>query len=115
VQLPLQITFRGMSHSDALETHVRRRADKLDHLFSRMVACRVVVEVANRHSRHGSRYRISIDMSVPGAELAVSHAPAQDRYLEDAHATVEQGFDEAERQLEDWVRRRREGRHAVAR
>jgi ribosomal subunit interface protein len=107
VQLPLQITFRGMPHSDSLDTHVRRRSDKLDRLFNRITSCHVVVEVSHRHHRQGKRYRVSINMMLPRGELAVSHAPQDERNLEDAHATVDQAFDEAERQLEDWSRRLR--------
>ena len=70
VLVPLHITFRGMSHSAALEAHVRRRADKLDRYFDRITACRVVVELAHRHHRQGQRYRVSIDMVVPRGELA---------------------------------------------
>lgn len=107
MQLPLQITFRGMPHSDSLDAHVRRRAHKLDRLYPRLTSCRVVVEVSHRHHRQGKKYRVSIDMTVPRAELAVSHAPQDERTLEDAHATVDQAFDEAERKLEDWAHRLR--------
>jgi ribosome-associated translation inhibitor RaiA len=105
VQLPLQITFRGMPPSESLEAHVRRRAQKLDRLYPRLTSCRVVVEVSHRHHRQGKRYRVSIDMTVPRAELAVSHAPQDERSLEDAHAAVDRAFDEAERELEEWARR----------
>jgi cold shock CspA family protein len=107
VQLPLQITFRGMPHSDALEAHVRRRAEKLDRLFERLTSCRVVVEAGHRHHRHGNHYRVSIDMGVPRGELAVARAPGDKRELEDAHAAVDSAFDDAERRLEDWARRLR--------
>src|ERR1700735_4563218 len=38
VQVPLQLTFRGMAHSDALAAQVRLRAEKIDHLFDRTVS-----------------------------------------------------------------------------
>ena len=56
--LPLQCTFRGMPHSDALEAHVRRRAGKLDRFFGRIMHCHVVIEINQRHHRHGKRYRV---------------------------------------------------------
>ncbi len=117
MKLPLQITFRAMPHSDSLETHVRRRAAKLDRLYERLVSCRVVLEAAHRRHRHGKRYRVSIDLGLPRGEIAVSHAPGDDRNVEDAHAMVDEAFDEAARRLEDWVRRRRGDvkRHPAAR
>jgi ribosomal subunit interface protein len=108
VLVPLHVTFRGLSPSTALETHVRRRAAKLDRFFARITACRVVVELAHRHRRHGKQYRVSIDMAVPRSELAVGRAPAEDRDFEDAHAAVDDAFDDAERRLEDWSRRLRD-------
>jgi ribosomal subunit interface protein len=107
VLVPLHITFRGMSHSAALEAHVRRRADKLDRYFDRITACHVVVELAHRHHRQGKRYRVSIDMVVPRCELAVAHAPSDERNFEDAHAAVDGAFDDAVRRLEDWAERLR--------
>ncbi len=105
---PLQITFRGMPHSDSLETHVRRRAAKLDRFFPRVTSCRVVVDADARHSRHGSRYRVTIDICVPRAELAVARNAADDRTREDAHAAVDDAFGDAERRLEEWARRIRD-------
>lgn len=117
MRLPLQITFRAMPHSDSLETHVRRRAAKLERIFERLISCRVVLEAAHRRHRHGKRYRVSIDLGLPRGEIAVSHAPGDDRNVEDAHAIVDEAFDEASRRLEDWVRRRRGEvkRHPAAR
>jgi len=111
MQTPLQITFRAMTHSDALADHVKRRAETLDRLFDRIVSCHVVVELAGHHHRHGDRYHVAIHIGLPGHELLVNHSPPEDREYGSAHATLDTAFDEAERQLEDWVRRRREGRH----
>jgi ribosomal subunit interface protein len=106
--LPLQCTFRGMPHSDALEAHVTRRASKLDRFFPRIGHCHVVVDLSHRHHRHGKRYRVSIDMTVTHRhEIAIARAPTQNEFLEDAHAAIERAFDEAERRLDDWEQRLR--------
>jgi putative sigma-54 modulation protein len=114
MQTPLQLTFRHMTRSDALVAHLQQRAEKLDHLFDRITSCHVVVELARHYQRHGDRYRFSINVGLPGHELLVTHAPSEDRDLENAFATADRAFDEAERQLEDWVRRQREQRHQAA-
>jgi ribosomal subunit interface protein len=108
VQVPLQITFRGMPHSDSLEAHVRRRAGKLDRYYGRITSCKVVVELAHRHHQHAKQYRVSIDVSLPRGELATTHAPADDPRFEDAHAAVDDAFDDANRRLEDWAERMRD-------
>ena len=110
MQTPLQLTFRSMAHSDALAAHVQRRAAKLERLFDRIISCRVVVELESHRHRHGDGCRVTINVGLPGHELLASHAPSSDGTL-DMHATTERAFDDAERQLEDWARRRREDRH----
>ena len=113
--LPLQCTFRGMPHSDALEAHVIRRAGKLDRYFGRIMHCHVVIEINQRHHRHGKRYRVSIDLTVPRRrEIAIGRAPSQNLFLDDAHAAIERAFDEADRRLVDWEQRLRARRRRPA-
>jgi ribosomal subunit interface protein len=98
----VQLTFRDIPHSDSVAAHVERRAQKLETFFERMTRSHVVVEAPHRHSRHGQRYHVRIDMHVPGKLLVVS------RNLEDAkedmHAAVDDAFDDAERVLEEHAR-----------
>lgn len=108
MQTPLQLTFRSIAHSDALATHVGRRAEKLERLFDRIVSCRVVVELAGHHRSRGELYRVTINLGLPGHEILVSHAPSEGRPLDDARETADRAFDEVEREVEDWVKRRRE-------
>jgi ribosome-associated translation inhibitor RaiA len=110
VQMPLQLTFRHLAHSDALATHIHRRTEKLERVFGRIISCHVVVELAGHHHHHGDRYRVSINLGLPGRELLVSHTPPDERGLETARATADRAFDEAGRQLDEWVRRKGEHR-----
>lgn len=50
MQVPLQITFRHMDPSPALEARIRRRAEELEQFSGRITACHVTVE--SRHRRH---------------------------------------------------------------
>jgi len=108
MQTPIQVTFRSMAHSEALSTHLAHRAEQLEQFFDRIVSCHVVVELEGHHHHRGDRYRFSINVGLPGHEILVNHRPPDDRALENAYAAADRAFDDAERQLEDWVRR---GRH----
>ncbi|WP_146653687.1 HPF/RaiA family ribosome-associated protein [Labilithrix luteola] len=99
----VQITFRDIPHSNSIETQVQRRAAKLDTFFDRIVSCHVVVAAPHRHHKQGRRYQVSIDMLVPGKELAVTHNLDDDK--EDLHATVDNAFTDAERVLEEHCRK----------
>ena len=100
---PLQITFRDMVPLPSVEPEIRRRADKLDQWTPDVMSCRVVVEAeANRH-RQGHAYRVHITVRVPDEEIDVGLHHID----EDIHRAVRGAFDSADRQLEDYVRRRR--------
>lgn len=100
--MQLQISFHGLSHSDALQEVIRERATKLEHFYDRIASCRVVIELAGRHKQHGNQYNVRIDLKVPGSEIAVTHEQA-----EDVHAAVRDAFDAARRKLEDFARKQR--------
>lgn len=54
MQIPLQISFHGIAHSDALYEAIREKA-----------SCRVVLELIGRHRRKGKQYAVRIDLKVP--------------------------------------------------
>jgi ribosome-associated translation inhibitor RaiA/cold shock CspA family protein len=113
--LPLQITFRHMDPSPALEARIRQRAEELDQFFDRITSCRVVVEC--RHPRHhqGKLFEVRVDLTVPGREIVVGRDPGANHAHEDAHVAVRDAFDAARRRLEDHARDRGGAvkRHAV--
>ena len=49
MHIPLQITIRGIEHSDVLENHIHDRVGKLDEFFDRIASCRVAVELPHKH------------------------------------------------------------------
>ena len=102
--LPLQITFRNLTATDALETDIREHADKLDQFYDKIMSCRVVIEDSNKHKHQGHLYKVHIDMKVPGHELVSSRGSDLHHAHEDAYVAIRDAFDEIRRQLEDFVR-----------
>ena len=100
MQLPLQITIRGVEHSDALEAHIRDKAGKLDEFFDHIMSCRVVVEMPHKHHQQGKNFTVRIDIGVPGSEIVVNRDHAEDVYV-----ALRDAFDAAKRQLEDYARK----------
>lgn len=107
MQLPLQITFRHVDPSPALEAKIRERAEKLDRFADQIMGCRVVIEAPHKHRHKGNLYRVRIDITVRGEELVVSREPEQHQAHEDPYVAVRDAFDAARRLLEDHVRQRR--------
>lgn len=122
---PVQISFRNMESSPEVEEKIREEAVNLDSYYDRIVSCRVVVEAPHQHHEHGNAYHIRIDMVVPGGELVVKHEPGLHGALERADVesntkefeantphkhllpAIQDAFDSARRQLQDYARRQR--------
>lgn len=102
----LQITFRNIDASSAVEAKIRERARELEQFYDRIVSCRVVIEGPNRR-RHGDLFHIRVDLKVPGKEIVVKRDPPEHYAHEDIYVAVRDCFDAVRRQLEDHVRRRR--------
>jgi ribosomal subunit interface protein len=107
MQIPVQLSFRGIAHSDAVEASIRERAEKLEQFYDRITSCRVVVETPHAHHRKGRLYHVRIDLTVPGREIVVGRDPAAHHAHEDVHVAIRDAFDAARRQLQDHVRKDR--------
>lgn len=107
MQLPLQIAFHNMPHSEVIEKTIREKAAKLDQFAGHIMGCRVVVEMPHRHHVHGNQYQVRIDITVPGEEIVVNREPPEHTEYRDVDVALRDAFDAARRQLEDYVRRRR--------
>jgi cold shock CspA family protein len=101
MQVPLQITARDVSLSEAAEVDIQAKAANLDTYYNGIVGCRVVVEGPGRHHRKGL-FAVRIDLSVPGAELVVDRQADEDLYV-----AIRDAFDAVRRRLEDYARRQR--------
>lgn len=102
----LQIAFRNIDASPAVEAKIRERARELERFFDRIVSCRVVIEAPDRR-RHGDLFHIRVDLNIPGKEIVVKRDPPAHHAHEDIYVAVRDCFDAVRRQLEDHVRRRR--------
>jgi ribosomal subunit interface protein len=104
MQVPLQISFRNMESSPAIEADIRDKVAKLEAFSDRVTSARVVVDVPHRQHRHGKLFHVRINLRVPGRELVVSREPSAHREYEDVYVAIRDAFDGARRQLEDYAR-----------
>ena len=105
--MSVQITFRHMDPSPALEARIRDRAEELEQFCGRITSCRVVVECRHRHPHQGKLFSVSIDLTIPGREIVVGRDAGANHAHEDAHVAVRDAFDALRRRLEDHARKRR--------
>lgn len=106
MQLPLQVTYRHMDPSPALDARIRELATRLEKFSPQIIHCRVTVEAPHQHHRQGNLFDIRIDLTVPGREIAVRRASAADHSHEDAFVALRDAFRSARRKLQDYERER---------
>ena len=102
MQQALQITFRDLERSEALETRIRDNAAKLEQFYPRMTGCHVTVELAQKHQAQGKLFNVRIEANVPGGVVVATHDLSEDVYV-----AVREAFGAAQRQLEERARRQR--------
>jgi ribosomal subunit interface protein len=102
MKLPVQIQFHGLKQSPALEQNIREHVEKLETFFPNIIACRVAIELEQKHAHQGRPFHVRVDLTVPGHELVVNRVRN-----EDVHIAMRDAFDDMQRQLEDFARKRR--------
>lgn len=107
MKIPLEIVFRDFERSEAVETRVREKVEKLERFYGDIISCRVSIDWHHRRHNKGNLYHIRIDLRVPGAELVANREPHDQHAYEDIYVAIRDAFDAMQRQLEAHVRRRR--------
>lgn len=108
MQSPVQIQFKNMESSEAVEAAINKWVDKLDRAYPTIMTCRISVEAPSKKKRHGGLYHTRIDMRLPGREVLVNRNPDLHHSYTDAYVSIRDAFKSAQRQLEDVVKRRQE-------
>ncbi len=117
------VTFRNMKSPGLAEKWVRDEIPKLAMLYPRIMACRVAVESVDRHHKFGGQFHVRIDLTVPGGEIVIKHAPSLRAHIRQAGKTktvkqlelktahknlrtaINDAFKAAGRRLQDFARR----------
>jgi ribosomal subunit interface protein len=107
VAIPLQISFRNMEPSEAVEARIREKAEKLERFHERIVGCEVVVEAQHKAHQKGKLYTIHIEISVPGPNIYVDRGSPHNHANEDIYIAIRDAFDAAARRLEDHAQKLR--------
>lgn len=97
----LQVTFRDIPYSYALENNIEEHADKLGEYIKRFIHCRVVLTISQNHKHQGKLYNVRIDLAVPGADIAVTR-----QLNEDIYVAIRDAFDALLRRIEDYSDKR---------
>ncbi len=104
---PLQISFHNVPHSRVIEMAVDDAVRRLEGFYDQILSCCVIIDQPHRHHKEGNLFQVRIDLRVPGGELVVKREPAENLAYSDLDAVIHEAFDDMQRQLEEFVNRRR--------
>jgi ribosome-associated translation inhibitor RaiA len=99
MQVPVSITFHGMTRSEAAEAAIGRCVENLVRVHDRIQHCHVWIDRPHQRSSHVP-FQIRIMLTLPGGEIAVSHDPGD----ADVYVALGDAFEIARRQLRDYVK-----------
>lgn len=102
LMISVQVTIRDIPNSISLETHIREKAQKLAQFYHRIINCRVVVDITQKHQHQGKLFNVRIDVSVPSKELVVNRQQNEDVYI-----ALRDALRAMQRKLETFAHRQR--------
>ena len=108
MQLPVEISYRGIEKSDQLDEFIRTKAARLERFCDHINRCDVVIEQPNQAQHSGSPFRVRIDVTVPpGHELVADEKQAAHEMHEPLSKVINDAFKAMERQLKALVEKQR--------
>lgn len=107
MKLPLQIAFKNIARSDAIQNIIKEKAEKLDRLCGDIISCRVTITMPHKHHHQGNFFHVTIDISLPGKEVVVSRESQDEIENKDFYHVLREAFEAAYRQVEEYNRMRK--------
>lgn len=95
----LEISFRDIGHSDAIEQHIREKAGKLTSTFDDIISIRAVVAMPHNHSSKGKLAHVSLEVGLPGQTVAITRDHHDNPEHEDMYLAVSDAFEKAQRKV----------------
>ena len=99
MQIPVQVVFRGMDASPAMESALREKIANLLTIEPSATSCHAVIEPTDQRHRHGTIHRITIRLAVAGEEFVVSRENSENHAHEDPYVAMRDACDALRRQL----------------
>lgn len=108
MQLPVEISYRGVEKTDEIDNLIRTKAARLDRFCDHISRCDIAVEQPNHAQRAGNPFRVRIDVTVPpGHELVADEKQMEHEMHEPLSKIVNDAFKTIERQLVELKERQR--------
>jgi len=108
MQLPVEISYRGVEKSEDIDALIREKASRLDRFCDHIMRCDVAVEKPNHAQQSGNPFRVRVDVTIPpGHELVADEKQIEHEMHEPLTKIINDAFKNMERQVKDLVERQR--------
>ena len=108
MQLPVEISYRGVAKSEEIDNLIRTKAARLDRFCDHITRCDVAVEQPNHGQHSGSVFRVRVDVTVPpGHELVADEKQREHEMHEPLTKIINDAFKNMERQVKELAERQR--------
>lgn len=102
MQSQLEISFRGLERSEAVEARVREKFKRLEQHFERFTHARVVIEAPQRRAPLPKFFHVRIDIGIPGHKpIVVHYEPDGEHAQTDVMLALRDAFSAAQRQVDE--------------
>ncbi|MBD2459866.1 HPF/RaiA family ribosome-associated protein [Oscillatoria sp. FACHB-1407] len=109
MQVALEITYRDVDKTPAIESLVQEKVAKLERLCNYINSCQIALEKIHDRPKHGSPYRVRIDITVPpNHELVADSNPGDRIQYAELDTVIRDAFSKVERQLKELTEKQRE-------
>ncbi len=111
MRVPLDISYQGLSRSEAIEEIIRSDAAKLEKVCDNLISCRVGLRLDQKSNTSGNEYRLRIEMRLPpGHNLVVTNTPGGKEDNSDLPALIKTTFKIAHRRLRQQMDKQQGGK-----
>ncbi len=108
MQVPPEISYRGLEKQDRIDNLVGARIAKLEKICDYIISCHIAVEQNQKNRQTGNPFRVRILVRVPpGHELVAERISTRGEREEPLAAVIRRAFDAMEKQLKELVEKQR--------
>ena len=102
MQVPVEVSFRGVERTHAMERLIDEQAAKLEQLCDHIVSLRVSVEKLQEHQKIGNPFRVrAIARIPPGHELVAARDPTERDLHDPLDKVIRETFHALGRQVKE--------------
>lgn len=104
--IPVNITFRDIDPSRAIEARINERARRLEKFAQRATSLQVTVAAPHQSGHKGKLYQFTLELRMPKKDIVVRQGDTSNHAHEDVYVAMRDAFSALERRVHEHVEKR---------